>query len=78
MICIIILSLCARDLKKKYDCSQCIYKYFRPSLVFFFLSQGERDLHFVPGFVEKKKHSPVGFFRSVSRELSYFVYTISP
>ena len=49
------------------------------SLIFnlLFLSQGERDLHFLPGFVGGKKHSPVGFFRLVSRELSYFVCAIS-
>ena len=66
MICIIILLLCTRDLRKKYDSSQCIYHYFRSSLAFFFLSQGERDLHFLLGFVEEKKAFarwlfPVGF-----------------
>ena len=38
VICIILLLLCARDLRKKYDCSQCIFHFFRSFVVYFLIS----------------------------------------
>ena len=43
VICIILLSVWERDLRKKYDCSQCIFHCFRSFLVCFFISGWKRS-----------------------------------
>ena len=61
VICIILLSLCARDVRKKYDCSQCFFHCFCSFLVcFFYLRVKEIYISFLD-LLERTSIRPLAF-----------------
>ena len=60
VICIILLSLRARDLRKKYDCSQSIFHCFRSFSLLFYLSVKEIYISFLD-FLERNSSCLLAF-----------------